>query len=148
RKGNEVWNGVRKTIVVDAGRNDFASFQLAVENTLPNPALGLDFSCSDLLPETPFSPVVRHLRLSRTAPAAFQTAMGLLQKSDPAAAAEVFSALDRVHAIRAKQTADAKAFFLEMEDMCRLDEGEYQKWTSLLAEGDALVVPGGIAAAN
>lgn len=148
RKGNEVWSGARKAVVLDAGRNDFASFQLVLENTQPQPLVGLDIACSDLLPETPLTRTARLLMLSRTAPAAFQDAMADLGRTDPAAAADVFAALDRVHTLRAKQRTDAKAFFEEMEALRRRDASEYRKWTTLLAEGGTVAIPGGIAASN
>lgn len=48
RNGNAVWDGNRHRVTLFAGRNDFAGFQLAIENLRPDRMTGLRIACSDL----------------------------------------------------------------------------------------------------
>ena len=48
RQGNTVFDGKAQRIDLAAGRNDFAGFQLAVENLTTGPLTGLEVRCEDL----------------------------------------------------------------------------------------------------
>jgi hypothetical protein len=146
RKGNEAWDGKRQVVTLCAGRNDFAGFQLALENRGNKPLTGLKLVCSDFNPVSPAAELARHVRLSAKDPGKFMAAMTVLEKKDPPAAVEVFATLKRYNELKARQQADPKAFFDEMTALRASNEAEYTKWMGLLGEGEA--AGAGIAAKN
>ena len=70
RGGNEVWDGKRQAVTLVAGRNDFAGFQLAIENLGAAPLNGVEVLCSALERETRLSEMNRRIRLSLAGPRA------------------------------------------------------------------------------
>jgi hypothetical protein len=52
RNGNEVWDGMRHRVVLFAGRNDFAGFQLALQNTLDGPLTDIHIAVQETWRQT------------------------------------------------------------------------------------------------
>jgi hypothetical protein len=147
RNGNEAWDGKRQRVTLTAGRNDFAGFQLAIENLTGKPLPGVEISISNLDPEGEFSETARYIRASQSKPAQFQAMIRDLTKRDAAAAGKVFEAVKQFNALKAKQQSDPGAFFQEMEALRAKDEAEYGKWMGLLGD-EAAGAGAGIAAGN
>jgi hypothetical protein len=146
RNGNEAWDGKRQCVTLTAGRNDFAGFQLAIENLTGKPLAGLRVSCSDLTLDSESAELDRHVRMSAREPERFMAAMEALEKKDAARAARVYETINRYNALKAKQQSDIKGFLEEMKAIRAKDEGEYKAWMARLGgEGAA---EGGIAAGN
>jgi len=135
RNGNAVWDGERRRVVLCAGRNDFAGFQLAVENRLPDRMNGLRITCSDLRKRNRFSDINRYVLLNVNDPGRFQAAMRELMRADKEGAGEVFAVVKRFHELRERQRKDPAGFFQEMEDLRARDADEYANWMLLLGGG-------------
>ncbi|MEI8243418.1 MAG: GDSL-type esterase/lipase family protein [bacterium] len=147
RNGNEAWDGKRQCVTLTAGRNDFAGFQVAIENLTGKPLVGVEVALSGLTPETAFAETARYIRASQSKPAQFQTMIRDLTKRDAAAAGKVFEAVKQFNAYKTKQQNDPGAFFQEMEALRTKDEAEYGKWMGLLGD-EAAGAGAGIAAGN
>jgi len=146
RNGNEAWDGKRQCVTLTAGRNDFAGFQLAIENLTGKPLAGLRVSCSDLTLDSESAELDRHVRMSAREPERFMAAMEALEKNDAARAAKVYETINRYNALKAKQQSDIKGFMDEMKAIRAKDEGEYKAWMGRL--GGEGPTGGGIAAGN
>jgi lysophospholipase L1-like esterase len=145
RNGNEAWDGKRQCVTLTAGRNDFAGFQIAVENLTGKPLAGVEVSIGNLTPESAFAETARYIRASQSKPTQFQAMIRDLTKRDAAAAGKVFEAIKQFNLLKAKQQSDPGAFFQEMEALRAKDEAEYGKWMGLLGDEAA---GSGIAASN
>ncbi len=146
RNGNEAWDGKRQCVTLFAGRNDFAGFQLAVENPGAKPLGGVKVSVSDLTRATASSDIDRLVLLSAKQADAFVAAMEALEKKDADLAAKVYAAIKRYNELKAKQQSDPRAFVDEMKQVRATDEAEYRRWTGLLSGGASQA--GGIPAGN
>jgi len=144
RNANAVWDGKRQEVVLYAGRNDFAGFQLAVENRLPERMTGLRVACSDLRMRTRFSDTNRFVLMSVNDPGRFQAAMREEMRLDEEGAGKIFAAIRHFHASREKQRSDPAGFFREMEALRVRDTEEYANWMMLLAGGKAAGGPKGV----
>jgi len=147
RNGNDVWDGKEQRITVFAGRNDFAGFQVTVENTGNAPLSALELSCAGFAPASKTSEIDRFIGLSAKDPAAFQEAMGELVAKDKTKADLVFAGIKRLNELKKKQSDDPAAFFAEMNDLKGKDPVEYKRWMSIIG-GATGGGAGGIAASN
>lgn len=147
RNGNEAWDGKRQRVTLTAGRNDFAGFQVAVENLTGKPLVGVEIGLSGLTPETAFAETARYIRASQSKPAQFQAMIRDLTKRDAAAAGKVFEAIKQFNALKAQQQTDPAAFFQEMEALRAKDAAEYGNWMGLLGD-EAAGAGAGIAAGD
>jgi lysophospholipase L1-like esterase len=146
RNGNSVWDGKQQLVNLTAGRNDFAGFQIAVENLGDKPLAGIKVSCSDLAPKSETAEIGRYVQMNVKSAEQFMGAMEALEKKDAALADKVYASVKRYNELKAKQQSDPKAFVDEMKALRAKDEAEYKKWMQLLSpSGDA---GGGVAAAN
>jgi lysophospholipase L1-like esterase len=132
RNGNAVWDGKRQTVVLSAGSNDFAAFQLVVENLGEKPLAGLTVKPSDFAPATPDAAVDRLILLSQSDLAAYQDAMRELQARDKAAADRVFADLKEFHALKRQQADDPAAFLQALEQLRTQKPEAHARWLRLL----------------
>lgn len=148
RNGNAAWDGKAHSVVLFAGRNDFAGFQLAVENLLPNRMTGLRIACSDLYKSSPYSKMNRYVLMSVNDPSRFQSAMREKMQTDKEGALKIFATIKRFHELRSKQQKDPAGFFQEIEAMRARNAAEFENWIMLLgggkvAHGQRGVIPSG-----
>lgn len=148
REGNSVWDGKAQCVLLFAGRNDFAGFQLAVENLDDRTVSGLSVRATELRKASKFSDLDKYILQSAKDPAGFQSAMRELVSKDKEAANAVFAAVKRFNELKKKQADDPAAFFDEMEALRKRDAEEYDNWMYLLGGGQAAKGAGVIAAEN
>ena len=147
RNGNEAWDGRRRVITLQAGRNDFIGFQLAIENRGDQPLLGLDIAFPGLEPDAPGRAQDRLIRLSFSDPGRFQTAIEELLAQDQAAADQVLAEIKTLRALQAQQQSEPKAFVLAMKGLRESDPATYQRRMALLgSRTDGAAATGGIPA--
>ncbi|MHC4250169.1 MAG: GDSL-type esterase/lipase family protein [Planctomycetota bacterium] len=135
RRGNAVWNGRDQVVSLVAGTNDFAGFQVPVENTTEAPLSGVDVKLGDFAASSPSGRKDRLVFLSESDPAAFQTAMTGLMAKDEALAMEVFEDIRRLNADRYEQQNDPLAFFRRMDALRRDDPAAYRRAMYLIGGG-------------
>ncbi len=135
RNGNDVWDGKDHRVAIFAGRNDFAGFQVVVENAGGSPMNALEVTCSGFAPETKNGESDRLITLSHKDPAAFQEAMGDVLATDKARGDQIFADIKRMNGLKKKQTEDPAAFFQEMSDLKARDRAEYDRWMNILGGG-------------
>lgn len=147
RNGNDVWDGKEQRVAVFAGRNDFAGFQVTVENAGNAPLAALEVSSSGFAPASKTGDLDRLIGLSAKDPAAFQEAMGEVMAKDKVRAEAVFAGIKRMNELKRKQTDDPAAFFAEMNELKAKDKAEYDRWMGIISGGGG-GGSGGIAAGN
>ncbi len=134
RRGNPVWDGHGHAISLAAGANDFAAFQLVVENKGADPLVGIELILADLQP-APGNADDALVLLATADPATFQSEMSRLMADDPARAEAVFASLRELNAWRRRQAEDPLACFREMETLKAADPGAYARRMLLLSGG-------------
>lgn len=135
RNGNAVWDGQQKRVILSGGRNDFAGFQLAIENLQSGQMTGLRVACSDLRLRTPFSEMNRYVLMSTRNPARFQETMREKMQADKDDAQQIFDAITEFRQLQQHQQTDPVGFFQEMEEMRKQDADQYENCMMLLAGG-------------
>ena len=133
REGNAIYNGRNQTIELVAGRNDFAGFQIAVENLAAERISGLQVQCEDLVHLSTYSKMNRYILMAVEDPGRFQNLLRQLKAGDPASADRVLSEVKRFGELKRKQLDTPDLFFQEMETLRQRDAGEYDNWMQLLS---------------